>query len=136
MKRLMNRLHKGEKGLTLIELLVVIAILGILAAVAVPLVIGFIERGRVEAADSELRAVQLAVNAAMAHQRLASINATTPRGFGADANPPITGADGGDHTVGGTTVGAFIAGGFAAVEGNYHISANGTVTRNWFPGLP
>ena len=47
----------------LIELLIVIAILGILAAVIIPNVSGFIVSGHVSAANSELAAVQTAAEA-------------------------------------------------------------------------
>jgi len=53
-------LHRGEKGLTLIELLIVIAILGIIAAVIIPNIAGFLVSGRIAAANTELENVKTA----------------------------------------------------------------------------
>ena len=47
--------RKNKKGFTLIELVVVIAILGILAAILVPLISGFIERANLSADISSAR---------------------------------------------------------------------------------
>jgi type IV pilus assembly protein PilA len=63
MKRFLRGVRRGEKGFTMIELLIVIAILGILAAVVVPNLAGFIGSGHSAAANQEVATVETAAMA-------------------------------------------------------------------------
>jgi type IV pilus assembly protein PilA len=75
MKKLFRRLGCGEKGFTLIELLVVVAILGVLAAVAVPNVGKFIDKGQEESYATELHNIQTAVMAMLADSNAGELDA-------------------------------------------------------------
>ena len=51
-----------EKGFTLVEILIVLAVLGIMAAVVIPNVTGFLGRGKASAHESDRRTLQAAVD--------------------------------------------------------------------------
>ena len=71
--RFMSGFSWRDKGFTLIELLVVVAILGALAAVVVPNVGRFIEHGKTEAMQTELKNVQFAMDVGMLENGLTSV---------------------------------------------------------------
>lgn len=66
LKAMFKKIGKSKKGFTLIELLVVIAILGVLAAILVPVVGGFINNAKQSAADSDAHVAYTAATALIA----------------------------------------------------------------------
>lgn len=56
---------QGKKGFTLVELIVVIVILGILAAIAVPALVGYIDKARSDGAITEAATARTALQTIM-----------------------------------------------------------------------
>jgi type IV pilus assembly protein PilA len=124
MKRFFRHFRHGEKGFTLIELLVVVAILGVLAAVAVPNVGKFMQKGHTEAANTELHNIQTAVMAGMADAAVGTLPGGDDQAFDAANNVSINGT---------AMVGDYIVGGHTKVQGTYLVDADGSTEQTAYP---
>ena len=107
--------RRQAKGFTLIELLIVIAILGILGAVAMPKLIGNVDKARSRAVDADIRAYEMAAKSAILNgDRVTSIQDIAiyfkegiKEGYSLTIDslgePVVTYSGGGSGAAGGTT---------------------------------
>jgi len=90
MKKLFRQLRYGQRGFTLIELLIVIAILGIIAAIVVPNVAGFMTSGTLNAANTEVQNVKTAAVGYLAENGSWPPNSTVLEGTFLEGNIKAT----------------------------------------------
>jgi type IV pilus assembly protein PilA len=83
-----------KKGFTLIELIVVIAIIGVLAAILVPAMLGYVKKSKVSSANSAANTLQKAINTA-----LVEIDEETEEASAIESFNGSAGTNGGDGKV-------------------------------------
>ncbi|MBR1591543.1 MAG: type II secretion system protein [Ruminococcus sp.] len=79
-----------KKGFTLIELIVVIAIIGVLAAILVPSMLGYVKKSKIQSANSAASTILKAANSAMEELDEANYDTTALDGTQTHALEPAT----------------------------------------------
>ena len=114
-----------SKGFTLIELLIVVAILGVLAAVIIPNVGRFLNRGQHEASETELTTMQAAVQSMMVDKGLIVLPAGD-YAAGLNSTKDMTKFPAGTYPLYGSSARYIVQN---ESKGTYTVDAFGTVTQ-------
>ncbi len=83
--------NRRQRGFTLIELIVSIAILGVLAAIAVPSVLSFLNKGTTEALNADAKIIQDAVDTFRSEKHKAPVSGVWGAGVAQRLYPTKTG---------------------------------------------
>ena len=129
-RKILRRVYIGQKGFTLVEMLIVIAILAVLVALVVPNMVKYVDSADNAAQKTEFAMMQHSVSAAMADAGVDQIT-DAPVNFGntSHTSPPSPT----DLVIGSAHLGDYISGGLTDCQGEYQVTADGTVSLVWYP---